>query len=209
MLNWDEWRERYPDATFAEQRAFHSEIYAAYPKQHHFSTEYAAQAIAEISPTTVVELGGWDGELAKLMLADNTGIDSWTNVEICQEAAVAGERGADARYSAWLVHDWYWSRTWTCDLFVASHVIEHLSAQDLERVIAATKAKALFFDAPLDDYGHGWHGFTGTHILPLGWMGVNALCLQYGYDLVWANDHDTDPSSGERARACLYRQMHE
>jgi hypothetical protein len=59
-------------------------------------------------------------------------------------------------------------------------------------------------DTPLDDEPPNWRGFTGTHILEVGWHGVDQLCAQHGYMLDWRVDHDTDPSSGGRARACLY-----
>lgn len=202
-LDWDAWRTAYPTLTYTEQQAFHSAIYAQYPEQRHYDSRLVAQAIEDVQPRSVVELGGWDGELAEHMLNQYPTISAWINVEVCKEASDAGI-GRHPRYHPAAMTDWYWNHTWREDLFVASHVIEHLTIHHLDQTIQATKAKALFMDAPLLDRPVGWQGFTGTHILQTGWAGVTRICQAHGYRLSWAVDHETDPSSGGYARACLY-----
>jgi hypothetical protein len=203
-LDWDQWRNAYPALTYADQQAFHTLIYEQHPVQRHYDHTLVGRAIEDIEPRTVVELGGWDGELAHTMLDQHPTIQRWTNIELCREAAQAGE-GRHPRYQAPTLNGWYWSQgPWHCDLFVASHVIEHLTITHLNETLAATHAQALFLDAPLENKSLNWQGFTGTHILECGWIGVDRLCDRHGYQLAWAEDHDTDPSSGEQARACLY-----
>jgi hypothetical protein len=202
-LDWDAWRNAYPTLTYREQQDFHSLIYAQYPEQRHYDPTYVARAIEDTLPLTVVELGGWDGELAAEMLDRYQGIQGWVNVEICREASdISALR--HPRLAAAEMDDYYWTQDWECDLFVGSHVIEHLSTTHLQQTIQATDARALFFDAPLEDHALNWRHFTGTHILGTGWAGVTSLCNQHGYSLAWAEDHETDPSSGGHARACLY-----
>jgi hypothetical protein len=203
-LDWDAWRQAYPDLTYAQQQDFHSLIYEQYPEQRHYAPDLVAKAIEQVKPETVVELGGWDGELAHAMLDQHPTILTWTNIEICREAADAGF-GTQPRYYAPRLEDWYWNRgPWDCDLFVASHTIEHLTVHHLERTIAATHARALFLDAPLGDKATPWQGSTTTHTLHTGWIGVTQICARHGYTLAWAEDHTTDPASGDKARACLY-----
>jgi hypothetical protein len=203
-LDWDAWRNAYHGLTYADQQAFHSAIYQQHPEQRHYDPVYVARAIEQVQPRSVVELGGWDGELAHTMLDQYPTINAWVNVEICKEASDAGI-GRHPRYLAPSLTNFYWNRgPWTCDLFVASHVIEHLTIQHLNETLAATHARALFLDAPLHNKSTDWRGFTGTHILECGWIGVDRLCDRHGYTLAWAEDHETDPSSGEQARACLY-----
>jgi hypothetical protein len=203
-LDWDAWREAYPDLTYAEQQDFHSLIYQAHPEQRHYDATLVAKAVEYTQPHTVVELGGWDGELAETMLRQYPSvIHQWVNVELCKEARDAGV-GRHPNYTPWLLDDWYWTRPWYPDLFVASHTIEHLTVADLERTIAATHARALFLDAPLGDKATPWQGSTTTHTLHTGWIGVTQICNRHGYQLAWAEDHQTDPASGETARACLY-----
>lgn len=210
-LDWDAWRNAYPTLTYAEQQDFHSAIYAQYPEQRHYSERHCRRAINSIPRARrIVELGGWDGALARAMLDRHASIQQWVNVELCREAAAAGRGlGYEPRYSAPELNGFYWDwdhGPWHCDLFVASHTIEHLTSLDLAKVLASTRARALYFDAPLYDKPVGWQGFTGTHILETGWTGVTALCREHGYTLAWAEDHKTDPSSGDWARACLYRK---
>jgi hypothetical protein len=208
-LDWDAWRSAYPTLTYAEQQAFHSAIYAEHPIQRHYDPTYVARAIEQVLPEDVVELGGWDGELAHTMLAQYPAIQAWDNVEICKEAVRHGDHCAAVldmqdRYHAPILDDYYWAYAWTCDLFVASHVIEHLTLNHLNKAIEATEARALYMDAPLLDQPLNWQGFTGTHILEQGWTAVTRLCRNHGYTLAWSEDHETDTSSGDHARACLY-----
>jgi hypothetical protein len=204
-LDWDAWRNAYPDLTYTQQQDFHSLLYAEHPEQRHYSTEHVARAIEQIEPRTVVELGGWDGDLAHRMLERYPSIKHWCNIELCREAASAGHR-RHPNYESPIVDDWYWNLrdSWVCDLFVASHTIEHLTVHHLERTIAATHARALFLDAPLGDKATPWQGSTTTHTLHTGWIGVTQICNRHGYTLAWAEDHTTDPASGDKARACLY-----
>jgi hypothetical protein len=204
-LDWDAWRNAYHHLTYAEHQDFYSRIYEQHPEQRHYDPVYVARAIEQVQPRTVVELGGWDGELAVSMLEQYpTTIKHWCNVELCREAAAKGQ-GRHPRYEAPILHDWYWNHgVKHCDLFVASHVIEHLSLHHLNQTIKATDARALFMDAPLLDQPLNWAGFTGTHILEKGWTSVTRICNEHGYRLAWAEDHQTDPSSGGTARACLY-----
>jgi hypothetical protein len=202
-IDWNHWRSTYTDKTYPEHQAFYSEVFAHHPVQCHFNPMLADKAIRETNPTTVVELGGWDGELAELMLEKHPAIDRWTNVEICREAR---ERGTHPRYEAPEVGDWYWTRTWTADLFVSSHAIEHLTAEDLDRTIQATDAQAIFLDAPLFDEPMDWENFPGTHILPLDWGGVDSILTNHGYALDWTVTHRTPDASGGQATARLYRR---
>lgn len=203
----DAWRAAYPTASYADHQAALSAVWAEYPEQRHFDVALVSSAIAAWSPRRVVELGGWDGELASAMLDDHAAIASWRNVELCREAAASGAgllARHGARYDASELGDWYWSRRWSCDLFVASHVIEHLSAEHLDLVLGATDARALFMDAPLADGPTDWAGVSAMHALEFGWTGVTAMCRRHGYALAWEREHATDPASGGWARGCLY-----
>lgn len=201
-LDWNHWRTTYSERTYREHQGFYSEVYAAHPVQRHYDADLCSRAIEQINPAYVVELGGWDGELAHLML-DAHPIKQWTNVEICDEAR-HGSAG-NPRYRTPILGDWYWTQQWTADLFVASHTIEHLTADHLERTIAATKTKAIYLDAPLPDEPTDWRNFTGTHILPLNWQGVDQLLAKHGYLLDWSVVHDTPEESGGQSTARLYR----
>jgi hypothetical protein len=203
-LDWDAWRQAYPDLTYAQQQNFHSLIWQQHPVQRHYAPDLVAKAIEHVQPSTVLELGGWDGELAHAMLDQHPDIETWVNVEICREASDLSATRHPRLHAAEHLDDFYWTETWGCDLFVASHTIEHLTVQHLEQTIAATHARALYLDAPLGDKATPWQGSTTTHTLHTGWIGVTRICNRHGYQLAWAEDHSTDPVSGDKARACLY-----
>ncbi len=191
MIDLDQWRAHYAASTYAEQTAFYADIFRLYPQQKHHSIDHVAAAFDRYAPQTVVELGGWDGELAAQMLAKRPDIESWVNVEISRPAVQSTLEQMDPRYSAPELDDWYWTKEWSADLFLASHCIEHLTADDLDRTLRATSAKQLFLDAPLADGPTDWHGYLGTHILEVGWRGVDELCAGYGYRLAYREFHVT------------------
>jgi hypothetical protein len=202
-IDWDAWRTAYPTMTYADHQAFYSTVYAQYPDQHHYDVDHVQRTIDQIAPDTVVELGGWDGKLAAAMLDHDPDIKRWTNIEICAEAARAGN-GRHPKYYAVELAGWYWDHgPWHTDLFIASHTIEHLSAYHLERTIAATQAQAIFFDAPLTEDLTDWQGFNGSHILNIGWNHIDPVLNSYGYTLDWKHDR-ISRGSGSHARACLY-----
>lgn len=196
MSELDLFRERYTEMSYAEHEAFYSRVYAAAPVQRHFNVDATAAAIEEVAPATVVEIGSWDGALAALMLERFSTIQVWRAVEICREAAAISAT-AHPRLRAVEVGDWYWTRRWQTDLFVASHTIEHLSAEHFEAMVAATDTRAFYFDAPLTLLGHSWMHNDSTHLLEKGWSWIDYVLAARGFELSWrvGNGFST---------ACLY-----
>lgn len=195
-LDWDRWRTDYPHTTLAEQQDFYTQVFAAYRNQRHYNEQAVSRAIQDVKPKEVVELGGWDGELASAMLDIYPSIGVWLIHEICREAAEV----ADTRHSrlfAPQMRNWYWTEDWTTDLLIASHVIEHMTAEELGKTIEATETSAIYLDAPLVNDPTDWTGYVGTHIIEVGWDGVDAILA--GYTSAWRMSHDT----GE---ARLYRR---
>jgi hypothetical protein len=198
----DGWRRGYDTMTVADQKAAYSEIWRVARTQSHFNVDRLAEVIEERQPRTVVELGGWDGECASIMLAHSPQIEHWVNVEVCPEAAAHYRHH---RYEAFCPRDkWFWEYKWTTDLFVTSHTIEHLKARDLEATIAAVDAKTLYLDSPLTDQPQDWWGSSTTHILELGWPQVDEICARYGYQLTARDRHDLEPRSGGFSVVSVY-----
>ena len=196
-IDWDQWRKAYPTLSYQDQKAFHELIWEQYPLQNCWHQHLLNRAIEKVQPYTVVELGGWDGAAAAVMLSQHPVIQRWTNVEICEPAAQHGQ-DRSKRYEAPILDGFYWEHgPWHADLFVASHSIEHLSAHHLERTIATTQAKAIYLDAPLEDEPTDWTGYVGSHILEIGWQGVYQILRDNNYWIKWSNVH-------EYGRACLF-----
>jgi methyltransferase family protein len=190
-VDWDAWRRDYDSMTVADQRAFYDRVFEQYPEQARFSVKALGRLLDEIDrPVNVIELGGWDGGFAAEMLALNPRILSWTNFEI-SKAAVEASVCADARYLGWALDEWYWELDHAADVFVASHVLEHLKLRDVRAVFDATTCGWMFLQAPLADGATNWRGYRGTHILEAGWGTLTSELDARGYDLL---DHLTVPN---------------
>jgi hypothetical protein len=204
-IDCDEFRRNYDKWTVADHKKFYSDVYAVAPQQSHSAPEFVSMVVATHKPRSVVEIGGWDGELAVGMLERFPFIERWTNVEICEEAVKHGH--SHPRYWPVSPDVWYWENQWTADMLVASHCIEHMTAKDLEALVRATNAQRMFFDAPLIDGPIDWWGSSTTHILEVGWDGVTEICAKHGYSLEFAMNHVTAPESGGHARVCVYHRQ--
>ncbi len=70
-------------------------------------------------------------------------------------------------------------------MFVATHMIEHITAAQLELLIASIQAPYVYLEAPLPDHdGEQWHDYPGTHILEIGWPSVDALLRKYEFEVL-------------------------
>jgi hypothetical protein len=201
-IDCDAWRAEYDAATVADQKRWHSDVYAEFPNQSHHSVAPMAAALERYRPRTVIELGGWDGEAAVTMLERFSFIEEWHNVEICAEA-VANSR-EHPRFTAESPDRWYWEFPWTADMFVGAHVIEHLSAEHLGRVIDATIAPVFYVEAPINAEPIEWTGWSCLHRLEVGWNGVSAIFAKRGYGLADAQAVETKPESGGHSYCATY-----
>lgn len=182
---WDAWRVRYATMGVDEQRAAYDGVYVSHRDQARFDADALAALLTHTGAKAVVELGGWDGALAATILATFPAIESWTNYEI-SSAAVAASVCHDPRYDAVALDDWYWNDRHDADVFVASHVIEHLSFADLRKTFDATAARWLYVQSPLEEGPTDWTGYEGTHILEVGWAAIDADLAARGYRLMAA-----------------------
>ena len=180
-IDWNAWRASYDSATFAEQQAFYDRVYCEFPEQDRASVLVLGKLLEYIdAPVTVLELGGWTGALAAETLARHPAIVWWTNYEISRAAASESVCG-DERYSAVALEEWYWAQEHEGDLFVASHVLEHLSVLDVLATFAATRTRYMYLQAPLREEPTDWHGYHGSHILQVGWAALREALAEHGY----------------------------
>jgi hypothetical protein len=135
----------------------------------------------------VLELGGWKGELADLLLPDFPNIEKWMNYEITPQA-VSDNTCKDSRYEVQIPDNYLW--TLDIDLskynvFVASHVIEHLKLVHVKRLLSRLRdIKYLYVDAPLPPNGSMWGGGEFSHIIEIGWTALRDLIESFGFKQV-------------------------
>lgn len=184
QIDWDGWRAAYDDMSFEDQRAFYNQVFETLPEQARASVKSLRSLIDHIGTSwlRVVELGGWDGGLAAEALREFPSL-AWRNYEISSEA-VANSVCEDMHYRPVALDDWYWVANHRCDLFVASHVIEHLKWRDLLATFDATDCRWMYLQAPLRDGQTDWRGYHGSHILEVGWAAIVEALEERGFRLV-------------------------
>lgn len=168
--------------TDAEHFAFIDECEVAFPKQVHFSHEGISQWLSG-SNEAVIEIGGWKGEAAEFALA-NYPIESWTNIDICRNA-LNGSVCTDPRYKPIMAQSFRWwegDHGFTQTRAVAAHTIEHLSAADVAGLVASlASVRSWYIEAPIANEPTDWSGYHGSHILEVGWNGVDEIFARHGF----------------------------
>lgn len=190
--NFDNFRKHYQHLTFEQRRQIYAMWHKQYPVQrwwaqsgfHHLLNE----AIKTFELSKVVELGGHDGELAQTLLKKHSQL-TWLNLEILQFPPLRAHR-----YQFYLLQNQLWLINLDLrnyDLFVASDVIEHFSAEeltDLIKYLAKQRIPYLALASPLSEEGQSWKGYNGAHILPWGSNQVKQALEPY-YELLLEKKH--------------------
>lgn len=189
---WNTWRRLYNELTDDEQHDFADECEAAYPNQIHHNKQNFDSLFKDLKGIEVLEIGGWKGELASHCL-ERYDITSWLNIDVCRNAVAKTVPIDTNRYTAVVPDQFRWfslPRQMEFDVCVSAHTIEHFSNEDLRLLIKHISGiKTVMFDAPLEMAGDSWNGYCGTHMLTMGWNGVNAAMIVEGYSVEQINRH--------------------
>jgi hypothetical protein len=190
MMDFNQWRNKYDTLTFAEQVEYHNQLELLYPGQAHYDLQAAKHVIDLVNPKTVIEAGCWKADLAAEILKSNDIIEDWKGVEICTNAIKKTVcKDGRMRYREVASFTWWNNVRMGCDLFIATHFIEHLSLQHFAELAKALKSRFVYFEAPLSDTGEPWDGYHGTHKLPIGWNRINEIMASNGYAVTNINHH--------------------
>lgn len=169
--------------SFADQQAFYQAVLEAYPDQAHFNSGTITDAFDLIQGQAlqVVEIGGWDGQLAEYLLPRGD-IASWVNHDLVEPPQACKHPA----YHFNLLQDYLWNLGFVeADVFVACHTIEHLAWAELEHLLAVLRVKWLYLESPLPiHHRRSWNGYAGSHILELTWLELEQELEQRGY--TWA-----------------------
>ena len=191
MINFDVWRAEYDLMTYEDQLAFYDLVWAKHPVQKHYDpgavAKFFSAHLAYTEPASVLEIGGWRGELAAEMLGLwplNADIREWTNLEICR-GAVENSIPLDVRYHPVVPGGFLWDYDQGMfapyNVLVASHVIEHMRARELWSFLSRQKALWVYLASPLDEEDRDWTGYNGSHILEIGWRKITSMMGELGY----------------------------
>ncbi len=194
MIDWDLYRLTYDMLSYEDQLKFYDEVWKQHPVQKHYDSATCKRFLEKVNPKAVVEIGGWRGELAAEMLPLFPDIMVWRNYEICKGAA-NDTVCLDSRYDAEVPLTWVWSmslnqrRAIRGNTLVASHVLEHMNAEQVEALLKAIHPNAAFIAAPLTESGQDWNGYEGSHVLTWGWKDIINLFETQG--LIHDSSFDT------------------
>lgn len=185
MNQFDKWRKEYPTLSYQQQQEYARWLYEEYPDQSYFGGVFQERVISlceKERPLRVMELGGWNGELASAVLKVESKIKVWDNFEICPTVPSVCK---DKRYTHCGVDDFVWNlkQVLIYDLFVSSHALEHLTTKDLHELLhAVAHIHHLAFQLPFPPNG-SWDGTTCFHILALSPSEFVELVTSFGYKL--------------------------
>lgn len=179
-MTFDEWRARYDTLTFQEHQQANSEWAVMFPDQRSFSSSHVRRFLEERQPEHVLELGGWDGNLAALMLYEFPWIRSWVNHDITPNVP---QVCTDPRYERVILDDWPWNRHAHGDALICSHVLEHMKAAEVFALLTRWQVDSVYVDAPVNG-GH-WNGYAGSHILEVTELGLRMLLADAGFEESW------------------------
>ncbi len=183
---WDKWRELYYSLTPEENIEFGNDIEARYPGQQSYNVANFDYLFGEVCRApAVIEIGGWKGELALHCMSKHV-IKSWFNIDMCKAAVEKTVPMGSLPYAARFPYEFDWfareERKQDYDVCVSAHTIEHLSDRHLIQLIDYIRGIGLImFEAPISPKGDNWDGYHGTHMLTMGWNGVNASMEGRGY----------------------------
>jgi hypothetical protein len=166
-----------------DHASFYRELHADHPNQNYFDFGSMKTFLDGIpGDLAVIELGGYDGELAALCLDKYPRISKWDNYDLDPKGE--SKRG---RYTAFQLEKQLWEEAdiLDADVFVASHTIEHLSEPDVRKLLScASSVPYLFLDAPLEErMQQTWDGCTCAHKLHLTWPELEEMVCGFGYSV--------------------------
>ena len=166
----DVWRSVYDEMTPESHRAVNRLMCERWPDQRHYHPASVSSFLTMAEPGTVMEFGGYTGQLASEMLAQFPAISRWVNCDFAPVDHVC----LDSRYSNGEVEP--------SDALVAAHVFEHIREHEIDAVLRGAMARDLYIDCPLPArQGTNWRGYQGTHILSLSWSELAELIEGHGY----------------------------
>lgn len=164
-IDWDKWRARYDAMSFREHQEFNEHVARVYPEQMCWNGDAVARFLLEEQPSSVVELGGWDGSLAAEMMPRFPCIVTWVNYDITPNVPQVCDHPGYERVA---LDDWPWKRKAAGDVLIASHVFEHMLMDEILWLLDEWDVDVVFADVPVGPGTPTWHGYEGTHILEVG-----------------------------------------
>ena len=171
----DRYRKNYDSLSFRYKIRKANKWLKQYPEQAHFDINpinYWFENIVE-RPTSVLEIGGWRGDLAEKALSSFKHIEKWHNYDLINYNSY--QKCNEKRYSLITLNDYIWHLTlnYEYNVLIATHMIEHINWQEYIKLTEwiPISVKTVLFEAPLPTSSENidWKGDYSSHVLEKGW----------------------------------------
>lgn len=174
----DRYRNKYDSLSFDYKIKKAGQWLKLYPEQAHFNIipiNYWLEKIVT-RPVTVLEIGGWRGDLAKAVLSSFEHIRLWHNYDLIPNNNY--QKCFDNRYKLISLEKNLWNQSldYEYNALIATHMIEHISWKEFKELCAWIPAGILtvLFESPLpaSHENISWKGDYSSHVLEKGWEQV-------------------------------------
>ncbi len=198
----NQWRANYDTMSYKENQDYYDRILNDTPMQMQYNSNWFRNELFRLNEwdrnLRVFELGGYQGELAHIILRENDHIDVWHNYEITMRA-INHRVCNDEAYTP-IVPDmpvWELPKLATMlengkyNCFIASHTFEHLKLRDVELVIDRIVSKMDFalLEIPITFKVQTWDNYDGTHIFDGTWHDIIDMMSAAGFRYVNTGDN--------------------
>lgn len=189
-ISWNAFRQVSHELNFEERRYISDQLYRLYPTQRRFHAKPFKEMFDHLPENPrVIELGCYDGALAKSMLSN--GIGMWTGYDF--PAPISNGILKDERYKPIKLGKWFHEveKLPEADAFVSSHTLEHLTPDQCLRTLEKiAHIPYVLIELPLEcmsDRQIPWKNYQGTHVLPWGLGEFKKVMTGYGYKQFYEN----------------------
>jgi hypothetical protein len=189
VRKFDKYRKKYDSFTFTDKVKITNKWALKYPEQAHFNYEPIKYWLDNVvtKPASILEIGGWRGDLAAKVLASFDQIIVWHNFDLLK--ADSDQKCYDDRYKLISMNDdiWHLSLNHEYNALIATHMIEHIKWREFTEVIKwiPESVRTVLFEAPIQASGENinWMGDHSTHVLEKGWEQIVIEMKNQGFSV--------------------------
>jgi hypothetical protein len=192
----DRYRNQYNSFSFEYKIKMANKWLKHYSEQAHFDIIPIKNWLENIvtRPISMLEIGGWRGDLAEIALSSYDYIKLWHNYDLIIDNN--SQKCHDKRYKLITMDDdlWHLSLKYEYNALIATHMIEHIKWKEFTELTKWIPAciHTVLFESPLPASAENinWMGDYSSHVLEKGWKQVIAKMKNHGF-LVEYSENNT------------------
>ncbi|TAL60328.1 MAG: hypothetical protein EPN88_16120 [Bacteroidetes bacterium] len=191
VYRFDRYIKLYDTYSFNYKRKMANKWLKQYPEQAHFDydpVKYWFEDIVE-KPVSVIEIGGWRGDLAEKALSSFEFITLWHNYDLIKNNNY--QKCNDYRYKLISLNGYLWSQPLNNEYnsLIATHMVEHINWKEFTELAnwIPECIKTVLFESPLPQTheNYNWKGDHSSHVFEKGWEQVIAEMKNHRFTVVY------------------------